>query len=99
LEGIEKNPAFIMIWSFIVIVQFILGNYGGKFFSVFSDGLSGMQWCVVLLFALIVIPTNMLSKLIVFNVLKLGDGDDDLEEEVKEDIEEIEDKELLHINL
>jgi len=75
----------VLVWLFIVAAQLILGQFGGQFFSCFRDGLTGPQWMVVLLSALIVIPTSLCSKFLVFQVLKLGDGEDDLEEVVEEE--------------
>lgn len=88
LSGILANQSFIWVWVFIVSVQIILGQFGGQFFSVFSGGLTGLQWGVVLLSALIVVPVSLMSKFLVFEILKLGDGEDDLEEENHEDQDE-----------
>jgi len=88
LSGIFANQSFIWVWVFIVAVQILLGQFGGQFFSVFSGGLSGLQWAVVLLSALVVVPVSLMSKFLVFEILKLGDGEDDLEEESHEEHDE-----------
>lgn len=84
-EGLNRNIVFVMVWCFIFTAQILLGQYGGLFFSVYVDGLKPMQWCIVLLVGLVVIPTNLFSKWLIFGVLKLGDGEDDLDEEAEEE--------------
>lgn len=58
LEGILNNSVFVIVWLFIFIVQVILGQFGGAFFSVFKDGLTAVQWVMVIVTCLIVIPIN-----------------------------------------
>lgn len=63
----------------IFVIQVILGNYGGAFFSVYRDGMSLVQWIIVLVSALLVFPISLITKFLIFKILKLGDGQDELD--------------------
>jgi len=84
LEGVHTNPIFIGVWLLIFVVQIALGTYGGPFFSVYKNGMSLDQWYIVIGVSLIVIPLSMITKILIFSVLKMGDGENDLEEEEEE---------------
>ena len=60
--NILKNRVFIVIMSFIVIVQILLIYYGGNVFR--TTGLSLFEFEIMILFALTVIPFDMIRKLI-----------------------------------
>ena len=62
LGNILKNRVFIVIMSFIVIVQILLIYYGGNVFR--TTGLSLFEFEIMILFALTVIPFDMIRKLI-----------------------------------
>jgi len=79
-EGITKNTVYIFIWCFIVVVQILLGQYGGVFFSCYRFGLSGPQWGVCIGLGATGLIVNIFGKTLVFYVLKLGDGEIDLTE-------------------
>ena len=64
-EHIKENPAFIKIWSLIMIIQIVLVSIGGivgEIFSCTSFNLSG--WIMVTLFALTMYPVDMIRKLL-----------------------------------
>ena len=61
LANIHKNKVFIFIMSFIVIVQIILIYYGGSIFR--TTGLSMFEFEVMILFALTVIPFDIIRKI------------------------------------
>lgn len=87
-EGICSNSVFIFVWLTIFVSQIFLGQFGGVLFSVFRNGLDVTQWGIVIATGLLVIPINIVAKIIIFKVLKLGDGSDELEEE-DEDEEDV----------
>lgn len=58
----KENPGFIKIMGIIAGVQVLLSIVGGEFFSCEPFGLKG--WVLVLLFALTMIPVDMLRKLV-----------------------------------
>jgi calcium-translocating P-type ATPase len=62
LGNILKNRVFIVIMSFIVIVQILLIYYGGNVFR--TTGLSLFEFEIMIVFALTVIPFDMIRKLI-----------------------------------
>ena len=39
-DGFFTNPLFLIIWIFIIIVQFVITQFTGKVFKVASGGLS-----------------------------------------------------------
>lgn len=61
LANITKNKIFILIISFIVIVQILLIYYGGNLFR--TSGLTLREFETMILFALTVIPFDWLRKL------------------------------------
>ena len=62
IANILKNKVFIIIMTFIVLVQVFLIYYGGTVFR--TTGLSLIEFEVMILFALSVIPFDMIRKLI-----------------------------------
>ena len=62
MSNIFKNKMFIIIISFIIIVQILLIYYGGSLFR--TTGLSLFEFEVMLLMALTVIPFDMIRKII-----------------------------------
>lgn len=65
-SGILDNPVYIFVWIFIVIIQVILGQWGGIFFSCYRLGLSPSEWLVCIGLGLCAIPISFIGKLIVF---------------------------------
>lgn len=61
LSNITKNKIFILIISFIIIVQVFLIYYGGTLFR--TSGLTLKEFEIMILFALTVIPFDWLRKL------------------------------------
>lgn len=61
LANITKNKIFILIISFIIIVQVFLIYYGGALFR--TSGLTVKEFEIMILFALTVIPFDWLRKL------------------------------------
>jgi len=51
------------------------------FFSVYKNGMNLEQWMYVIGFSVMMIPVSLLSKFLIFEVFKLSDGENDLEEE------------------
>jgi len=62
LGNILKNKVFLVIISFIVIVQILLIYYGGSVFR--TSGLSLFEFEIMILFAFTVIPFDFVRKLI-----------------------------------
>lgn len=62
LGNILKNKVFLIIISFIVIVQIFLIYYGGSVFR--TSGLSLFEFEIMILFAFTVIPFDFVRKLI-----------------------------------
>jgi len=62
LGNIFKNKVFLIIISFIVIVQIFLIYYGGSIFR--TSGLSLYEFEIMILFAFTVIPFDFVRKLI-----------------------------------
>ena len=62
LGNILKNKVFLLIISFIVIVQILLIYYGGSVFR--TSGLSLFEFEIMILFAFTVIPFDFIRKLI-----------------------------------
>ena len=62
LGNILKNKVFLIIISFIVIVQIFLIYYGGSVFR--TSGLSLFEFEIMILFAFTVIPFDFIRKLI-----------------------------------
>ena len=62
LGNLLKNKVFLLIISFIVIVQILLIYYGGSVFR--TSGLSLFEFKIMILFAFTVIPFDFIRKLI-----------------------------------
>jgi calcium-translocating P-type ATPase len=67
-NSITKNKGFLQVLGFIVVVQVIMTYLGGPIFN--SYGLEWQEWVVVLLCALIIVPVDMIRKLIVQSINK-----------------------------
>jgi len=72
-EGLSKNLIFVFVWFLIVVVQILLGQYGGVFFSCYRLGLSGVQWGICIGLGSLGLVVNVINKLLVFYILKLSD--------------------------
>ena len=62
LSNIFRNKVFVVIMSFIVLIQIILIYYGGDLFR--TSGLSVKELFVMLIFSFSVIPFDMLRKIV-----------------------------------
>ncbi|MDR2784261.1 MAG: calcium-translocating P-type ATPase, PMCA-type [Treponema sp.] len=62
-DNISGNRGFLQVLSFIVLVQTALVYVGGQVFHCF--GLSLPQWRIVLLFAVSIIPIDLLRKALI----------------------------------
>ena len=62
LSNLSKNKIFIIIISFIVIIQIIMIYYGGSTFR--TSGLTIKELLITILLAFTVIPVDNLRKLI-----------------------------------
>ena len=58
---IYKNKAFIIVISFVILVQIYLIYYGGNIFR--TNGLTIMEFIIMLLIALTVIPVDFIRKI------------------------------------
>ena len=75
-EGIFSNPAFMIVWTIIVIIQILCAQLFGRFVSVHKNGLTGTQWAYCLLIALVTFPINLFLKYVPDTMcLTLGDED------------------------
>jgi len=61
-EKIGSNTGFLKVMGSIAVIQVIITYFGGEILR--TAGLSLTQWVIVLLLALIVIPVDLLRKLI-----------------------------------
>ena len=64
-ENIKENPGFMKVMGIIVIVQIALTFVGGELFD--CTPISLMNWVVVVLFAITVIPIDLIRKAIFSN--------------------------------
>ncbi len=62
-DNITKNNGFIKVMGLIVIIQIIMTYFGGVILS--SYGLTISEWGLVLLPAVLIIPVDMLRKVII----------------------------------
>ena len=60
--NINRNIIFILVMLFIIIVQIIMIYYGGNIFR--TNGLSLVQLIITILYALLVIPLDMIRKIL-----------------------------------
>jgi magnesium-transporting ATPase (P-type) len=71
LGNITKNKVFILIISFVIIMQIILLYKGGELFR--TSGLSINEFFVMMMFSLTVIPVDFIRKMILkYKGKKLG---------------------------
>jgi Ca2+-transporting ATPase len=61
-EKIGSNTGFLKVMGSIAVVQVLITYFGGEILR--TAGLSLTQWAIVLLLALIIIPVDLLRKLI-----------------------------------
>ena len=62
LSNLLKNKMFILVISFIIIVQIVLMYYGGNMFR--TNPLSIKEFVITIIFALSVVPVDVLRKII-----------------------------------
>merc|ERR1712100_371678 len=63
-EGVFSNPAFMSVWTIIVVFQIICTQLFGRFVSVHNNGLTGLQWIYCLVIALVTFPINFFLKFV-----------------------------------
>lgn len=68
LEHIGQNKAFIGVMGIIAVIQVVLTYIGGNIFQCY--GLDWLEWVVVLVMAISIIPIDMIRKLIVNKIFK-----------------------------
>lgn len=78
-EGIFSNPAFLVVWTIIVVFQIICVQFFGRFMQVHNNGLTGTQWLYCLLISLVTFPINLLLKYVPETLCPLL-GDEDPED-------------------
>ena len=61
-EGIGRNKEFIVVMLSIFVLQFVFITFGGEVLSV--QGLSIQSWLICIALAFMVIPINMIRRLI-----------------------------------
>lgn len=71
LKGIGKNKNFLIVMGVIFAVQFIFVTFGGEVLSV--EALSPSTWGICILLAFLVIPIDLIRKLVVKAVSKKED--------------------------
>ncbi len=64
-EGLGRNKSFIYIVILIFAIQFVFVSFGGRFLSV--EALTPSGWAVCVILAFLVIPIDIIRKLIVNN--------------------------------
>ena len=83
-DGFFKNPAFIIIWVIIVVVNFLIIQYTGPFFHLHPDGQSWEQHVMCVGVSISVLFFNMILKLLPDDVAPLL-GKDSVDERRLED--------------
>lgn len=76
-SGIFTNPAFMIVWTIIVIIQVFCTQFFGRFMSVHINGLTGTQWLICLVISLVTFPINIVLKFVSEDTFcpMLGDED------------------------
>jgi calcium-translocating P-type ATPase len=59
-DNIGGNAGFLRVLGIIVLVQVFLVYFGGQIFNSF--GLNGLQWVIVILFSISIIPVDIIRK-------------------------------------
>lgn len=70
-DGFFENPAFILIWIIIVVVNFLIIQFTGDFFHLHPDGLSMEQHILCIGVSLSVLLFNLLLKFLPDDVAPL----------------------------
>jgi P-type Ca2+ transporter type 2C len=65
-SNLSKNPNFIRIMGLVVLVQVIMTYLGGTILR--THGLVLQEWIVVLIFSILIVPINMIRKLVMKNI-------------------------------
>jgi magnesium-transporting ATPase (P-type) len=92
-EGITSNPAFLVVWVIILIVQICCCQLFGRFVSVHINGLTATQWILCIVVALITFPINLLLKYCPDSICPvLGDEDPADVESAAADYKELRDR-------
>lgn len=86
-DGFFRNPAFIIIWIIIVVVNYLIIQYTGAFFSLHPKGLAWQQHLLCIGVSLSVLIMNIILKLlpddVVFKIGKDSVDEKRLEEKAK----------------
>ena len=61
-DGFFANPAFLIIWVIIIVVNFLIIQYTGAFFSLHPDGLAAIQHVLCIGVSISVLFVNALLK-------------------------------------
>lgn len=69
--GFFDNPAFLVIWVIIVVVNFLIIQYTGAFFSLHPAGQSAVQHLLAIGVSCSVLLCNLLLKLLPDTVVPL----------------------------
>jgi magnesium-transporting ATPase (P-type) len=67
-KKIGSNTGFLKVMGSIAVVQILLIYFGGAVFR--TEGLNFKEWVVVILLSLIIIPFDLIRKLILKSVNK-----------------------------
>lgn len=67
-DNLKKNPTFLKVMAIIVIIQLVMTFIGGEILRVTPMNIQ--EWAVVFGLAILIIPVNMLRKVIVNAVTK-----------------------------
>ncbi len=62
-DNIDKNTGFLKVIGLIAIIQIIMTYFGGAILRCY--GLNFSEWIIVLLLAVLIIPVDILKKLII----------------------------------
>lgn len=73
-EGILSNPAFMIVWTIIVIMQVLCAQVFGRFITAHVNGLTAIQWVWCMVISLVTFPINLFLKFVPDNMCPvLGD--------------------------
>lgn len=63
-NGILTNPMFLAVWFTILILQFFMIQYFGRYVLVHEGGLSGFHWMLCIVIGLVTYVINAFLKIV-----------------------------------
>lgn len=63
IENLSRNKQFIFVMGFVAVIQILMTYFGGVFLR--TVGLNFSEWITVISFALLIIPVDIIRKIII----------------------------------